>query len=559
MLLVLVGSLLACYYVLVYIPDQARNPYRRAGMAEEQITRLFRLYPQQNGNSSCVNLGVNLARLPTLTENAFKCTDSLEKTNEFADYVAGLSNASKEAFTVYSGYLFEGYPELLHPMADLMLLGNATERLGERSGDLVDGMTPGNVWSLVTHLHYTPEVVDEIEELAEALRAKIIREDSVWYDRYGQSRLDDEIWENSTWGRIANWRYHVDTNSKYLNHTYMTESFPNATDREERLQKMWIPFIMSLLDFNSPEPPYSGWTSFDLLKSNMNVTALRIWHDWILSEYNNRTSQFHKDVRDRFSYTYFGDRAGHGWSNSTMQFQKLIKNLSEYTESSEWGREYWKRYYLKDKDLDLLTFIDGFMYELYARGLGPAAKWSNEYYARFAIELGAKALGMSVDSIYSIPTDPDNGISAPAYPILHQIRTYIESHPELFGNYTFTRGSGIGFLSPVEGRIADGATFLSQDLDIGKSITLWRRDQKIETKNKNEKLQYSIKDLLAYERVDDYLPLERRHLSDDSRRQYLVDVPACFSYSFCQMRFRLFRCVIPPGKLVIVDGSSFWL
>jgi len=485
MLLVLVGSLLACYYVLVYVPDQARNPYRRAGMAEEQITRLFRLYPQQNGNSSCVNLGVNLARLPTLTENAFKCTDSLEKTNEFADYVAGLSNASKNVFTEYAKFLYEdreeytARPEFLHPMADLMILGNATERLGESSGDLVDGMTPGNVWSLVTHLHYTPEVVDEIEELAEALRAKIKREDSVWYDRYGQSRLDDEIWENSTWGRIANWRYHVDTNSKYLNRTYMMESFPNATDREERLQKMWVPNSFMHYDFNGSGIDYTsgGYFGLKFLKNNMNVTALRIWRDWILSEYNNRTSQFHKDVRDMFSYNYFGDRAYWGWSNSAMQFQKLIENLSEYTESSEWGGgPPWELYYLKDKDLDLLTFIDGFMYELYARRLGPAAKWPNEYYAMAAIELGAKALGVSVDELYSIPTDADNSISAPAYPIPRQTRNYIESHPELFGNYTFTSpGSGIGFISPVEGRIADGATFLEQWTDIDQSTILWRR------------------------------------------------------------------------------------
>ncbi|MGC8832250.1 MAG: hypothetical protein ACP5PQ_06700, partial [Thermoproteota archaeon] len=45
----------ASYYFLIHLPEQARKPYRQAGLSDEQASEFVSRYKQQNGNSTWVS------------------------------------------------------------------------------------------------------------------------------------------------------------------------------------------------------------------------------------------------------------------------------------------------------------------------------------------------------------------------------------------------------------------------------------------------------------------------------------------------------------------------
>jgi len=52
-----------------------------------------------------------------------------------------------------------------------------------------------------------------------------------------------------------------------------------------------------------------------------------------------------------------------------------------------------------------------------------------------------------------------------AYTFKHTLRQKVEGNPDIYGHYTFILGSGLGCLSPGEGKIADGAKYLDQRVE----------------------------------------------------------------------------------------------
>jgi len=61
-----------------------------------------------------------------------------------------------------------------------------------------------------------------------------------------------------------------------------------------------------------------------------------------------------------------------------------------------------------------------------------------------------------------------------AYPFKHSLRQEVEGNPDIYGYYTFSLGSGLGCLSPVEGKIADGVKYLDQRVEtFCPYLSLW--------------------------------------------------------------------------------------
>ncbi|MEM2050981.1 MAG: hypothetical protein QXZ11_07675, partial [Thermoproteota archaeon] len=83
-LVILVASVIlivaASYYFLVYMPEQARKPYRGAGLSNEQADSFIKKYPQQNGNSTWVSFAKAWVEDKSLADSAFQTFKDLNKS-----------------------------------------------------------------------------------------------------------------------------------------------------------------------------------------------------------------------------------------------------------------------------------------------------------------------------------------------------------------------------------------------------------------------------------------------------------------------------------------------
>ncbi|MEM2172757.1 MAG: hypothetical protein QXS66_05875 [Thermoproteota archaeon] len=71
------------YYQFVYKPEQARKPYREAGLSQEQADSFIKNYPQQNGNSTWVSFAKSWVEDQSLADSAFKTFKDLNKALEY--------------------------------------------------------------------------------------------------------------------------------------------------------------------------------------------------------------------------------------------------------------------------------------------------------------------------------------------------------------------------------------------------------------------------------------------------------------------------------------------
>ncbi|MEM3907552.1 MAG: hypothetical protein QXZ17_11945 [Nitrososphaerota archaeon] len=83
-LVILVASVIlivaaSCYF-LVYMPEQARMPYREAGLSNEQADSFIKKYPEQNGNSTWVSFAKSWVEDKSLADSAFQTFKDLNKS-----------------------------------------------------------------------------------------------------------------------------------------------------------------------------------------------------------------------------------------------------------------------------------------------------------------------------------------------------------------------------------------------------------------------------------------------------------------------------------------------
>ncbi|MEM2940188.1 MAG: hypothetical protein QW304_01335, partial [Thermoproteota archaeon] len=71
------------YYFLVYLPEQARKPYKEAGLSKEQADSFIKNYPQQNGNSTWVSFAKCWVEDKSLADLIFKSFKDLNKALEY--------------------------------------------------------------------------------------------------------------------------------------------------------------------------------------------------------------------------------------------------------------------------------------------------------------------------------------------------------------------------------------------------------------------------------------------------------------------------------------------
>ncbi|MBO3798072.1 MAG: hypothetical protein JTT13_04325 [Candidatus Brockarchaeota archaeon] len=90
-LVILVASVIliiaAPYYFLVYMPEQARMPYREAGLSNEQADSFIKKYPEQNGNYTWVSFAKSWVEDRDLAELAFSSFKDLNKALYFLSFV----------------------------------------------------------------------------------------------------------------------------------------------------------------------------------------------------------------------------------------------------------------------------------------------------------------------------------------------------------------------------------------------------------------------------------------------------------------------------------------
>ncbi|MEM4228493.1 MAG: hypothetical protein QXZ66_01840 [Thermoproteota archaeon] len=90
-LVILVASVIlivaaSCYF-LVYMPEQARMPYREAGLSNEQADSFIKKYPEQNGNYTWVSFAKAWVEDRDLAELAFSSFKDLNKALYFLSFV----------------------------------------------------------------------------------------------------------------------------------------------------------------------------------------------------------------------------------------------------------------------------------------------------------------------------------------------------------------------------------------------------------------------------------------------------------------------------------------
>ncbi|MEM2100155.1 MAG: hypothetical protein QXP45_02285, partial [Thermoproteota archaeon] len=90
-LVILVASVIlivaaSCYF-LVYMPEQARMPYRGAGLSNEQADSFIKKYPEQNGNYTWVSFAKSWVEDRDLAELAFSSFKDLNKALYFLSFV----------------------------------------------------------------------------------------------------------------------------------------------------------------------------------------------------------------------------------------------------------------------------------------------------------------------------------------------------------------------------------------------------------------------------------------------------------------------------------------
>jgi len=353
-----------------------------------------------------------------------------------------LTMPSIHAFGNYSVVLSElNYPR--HSNADLWLLGNATEK--SLGSDLVNFDTvvltgtdggkvtwvcniPREVYCLVTHLHYTPDVVNN-PDCYESLNCKIKQEDFVLYDKLGQNPLDTSIWEDI---RIPNWNYHwglwkEGKSSLPLDKSSMSQTVPDKTDREVVWRGMWMPMTMAKFDIKTGEYNWQN-PNIRIVKDNMEMIKSGVVYDRIMQAYNNPNSEDYNKAR--FFYTSdlnWCKRSGR-WEHSAEMFEKYDEILK------------------LDARLDKLRFINGL-----ATNDNTIEKWGYhmpEQYRVFLMQLYAKSLG---DVVYVIdvyyPNSPSIGhheFMFSAVPV--NIASIYTNNPQTYGTPVFGPGKALSFV-----------------------------------------------------------------------------------------------------------------
>ena len=68
------------YYQFIYKPEQAKRPYREAGLTDEQASRFVNKYPNQNGNSTWVSFAKAWAENQSLADSVFQNFKDLNKS-----------------------------------------------------------------------------------------------------------------------------------------------------------------------------------------------------------------------------------------------------------------------------------------------------------------------------------------------------------------------------------------------------------------------------------------------------------------------------------------------
>jgi hypothetical protein len=66
-----------------YLGEQARRPYRDAGLSDEQAEEFIASYPKQNGNSTWVNFAKSWANDRALAEESLKIFGNLKDSLEY--------------------------------------------------------------------------------------------------------------------------------------------------------------------------------------------------------------------------------------------------------------------------------------------------------------------------------------------------------------------------------------------------------------------------------------------------------------------------------------------
>lgn len=325
--------------------------------------------------------------------------------------------------------------------------------------ELSDGFNLQNYSSAIKHLEYTPYVLNN-PEVFEAFNRKIIREDSIWYDVLNIED-NEELWTNPEWGRIANWNYHWNASPQagnvagrvtlmpWYDSEKMKGWYPDTEDRNQRLNEMWIPRSFLFYDWTNGG---RSTANVDCLKNNLS--NLIDWYNRIMTAYNNPDSEEHEKARLMLEHNIL-DRGNNGWENTSEQFRPLLERFME--------------------DESLAPLIFGYGYINYLNSwMGPPEIreiWGTELYSIYGASLVAKTLGTSVDFFSGTAFD-DVKIPEVAYPVKRHLRDEIENTPEIYGHLHVGKGSSIGILSPIEGKMEDSAIELAQSIN-GKLILIW--------------------------------------------------------------------------------------
>ncbi|MGB9726444.1 MAG: hypothetical protein ACPLZ8_07385 [Fervidicoccaceae archaeon] len=77
----------ASYYFLIHLPEQAKKPFKQAGLTDEQANEFVSRYKEQNGNSTWVSFAQAWAKDQALAEKSFDVFKDLKSSLGYIYFV----------------------------------------------------------------------------------------------------------------------------------------------------------------------------------------------------------------------------------------------------------------------------------------------------------------------------------------------------------------------------------------------------------------------------------------------------------------------------------------
>jgi hypothetical protein len=434
MSLVLVGSVVTLgYYEFVYIPDQIRAPYRQVGMTDAQINELFRLYPQQNGNSTWTDLAQRYVVLPDLAKGLMNYTRSLRKSIDMSDGVIGLQRKNNVSLS-----------------------------------ELFDDLSPREVYVMAKHLGYTPDVAP-YKEAFEFLKYWVKQKNLVLFDVLDQNPDNVTVWTNPKWGIVPEFNYYWlsfpqagNVSGRALlepiyNSSLMKQTYPALVDRETIYRGVAGQVSMCSIDVKTGEV-FSGFK----LKSYADNVELILSGGTFGSYTGKLYDRIEKAWNDPNYHSYpakWGSDQEMAWSwwnaRNARAYQENPNFIDLKPLADEWERDY-KPVLMKDPRFQKYAFAYG-LSVLDMRGIP-------EIYDVDCAMIYAKALGGAVFQV-DIPRVTISGTPR------HQTIFIPTSYQ--FENTLYGFGHCVGLGSGRTGTRAAGIPYLEQELPTLGQTMLW--------------------------------------------------------------------------------------